>query len=1083
QQNNGSNYQTILKVDKLDPSSRSGSIIYPDLACGGSLWSMGTANQDLIFREKIEYGKQRCVDGGKIRLSRISPEKLIWEWYNKKGIYGVGATLKKLSLKQNNAPGPDIIYRRLGIGSEPVYDHYRDRYLKRLRKMGLSEADLSDDRHAPTVRITKKEIVDRFVHLTFQLSDHKYNLLRYNLYVNGVPQLGGYGKEVSGHKQKITERIELADGLNKIEISVINQMAATNHPDIIDYLIQVGAWVNDIDKFGNTALMLGTINNHKETVSALLKHGAKTNILNSEGKTALMLATSNGYNEIVDELIQNGVDVNAGNKQSWSPLMEAAVKNNVPATRLLLQNGAALEKRSKWGSTALVEAAYNSNFQMVKLLIDHGANVNTQTNQGWNALMWVARGNSLRAIKPYKAEDYIETAKLLLDSGILINQKNKKGDTALMIAIIENRKEMVQFLLERKSDVNAGNMENWTPLMEVANHCNAHIATALIKHGAALDAKSQNGSTALIEAVYIGCNKIVQNLLEAGADANIKMNEGWTALMHSTKGAESTTPEKQLANARLLIKAGAHLNLKNDSDETALVLAYENERRKLARLLIESGADLSGKNFLGTPLLQMTMEQNDLDTFLCLLENGFDIHKKDNEGETALLDAIDIKRPNMARLLLEKGADVNVQNNEGWTALMKAAEGGQSQIVDILLAFKANLEIVNTRQETALSVAVIADQSRIVQKLLQAGANLEHVDSVEATALMYAAHQGKTETLKVLLQAGARVNQVTKVNQSALMAAAQNGYTEIVDLLVKQNANVFGMDWFGNNALSLAAGRQNKQICDLLIGQNPEINHLPLMDNTCLMGCRIDGFKKLIYLGDVLYYQKKSDGAEQRFNDALKIAESVISLDTNISNRLAMIAHGRLVKANYSVERFPEAQRHQMQRVDLLKMLTKEGLYSQNYLAERIAWLAWYHLLNKKPADAIKISTEALKMAPNLKWIEAIHAHGYLLNGNVEMARKLYLENSSVVIGKTPWFDYIQYDFVELRKYGIHHPAMVDIERQFQTIKIKKTQERQEETELELLPVETELKPSGDILNLPQLPDYNPQHYPLRTWE
>jgi hypothetical protein len=66
------------------------------------------------------------------------------------------------------------------------------------------------------------------------VSDKKYELKNYNIYVNDVPLFGETGKEVSGSNAEIKERVELINGNNKIEISSTNETGAESYRHVIN---------------------------------------------------------------------------------------------------------------------------------------------------------------------------------------------------------------------------------------------------------------------------------------------------------------------------------------------------------------------------------------------------------------------------------------------------------------------------------------------------------------------------------------------------------------------------------------------------------------------------------------------------------------------------------------------------------------------------------------------------------------------------------------------------------------------------------------------------------------------------------
>ena len=131
--------------------------------------------------------------------------------------------IDQFAVKNNR---PDIILKRLGSTDIKLIDHYYNQYLKRLRKLKLTEDKLRDDYHVPEAKIIEAKQNDKFMGVTFSLSDDKYKLASYNIYVNDVPLFGAYGKEISGNGRTLTEKIELTSGENKIEISCMIENGA-----------------------------------------------------------------------------------------------------------------------------------------------------------------------------------------------------------------------------------------------------------------------------------------------------------------------------------------------------------------------------------------------------------------------------------------------------------------------------------------------------------------------------------------------------------------------------------------------------------------------------------------------------------------------------------------------------------------------------------------------------------------------------------------------------------------------------------------------------------------------------------------
>ena len=101
--------------------------------------------------------------------------------------------------------------------------------------------------------------------------------------------------------------------------------------------------------------------------------------------------------------------------------------------------------------------------------------------------------------------------------------------TALHFACWKEREDIVRKLLEAKADPNIVAANGMTPLMVASFHGRASIATALLEHGANVNA-TRTGWTTLMWACDEGHVDVVRVLLDARADVNRTNDDGETAL-------------------------------------------------------------------------------------------------------------------------------------------------------------------------------------------------------------------------------------------------------------------------------------------------------------------------------------------------------------------------------------------------------------------------------------------------------------------------------------------------------------------------------------------------------------------------
>jgi ankyrin repeat protein len=101
---------------------------------------------------------------------------------------------------------------------------------------------------------------------------------------------------------------------------------------------------------------------------------------------------------------------------------------------------------------------------------------------------------------------------------IVVNGRNMKGDTGLLVAVARRDELWTGFLLQQGANPNLASRSGETPLMAAARVGFERGAEALLATGAKVDATNRMGETALILAVQQRSAPIVRLLLDKGAD-------------------------------------------------------------------------------------------------------------------------------------------------------------------------------------------------------------------------------------------------------------------------------------------------------------------------------------------------------------------------------------------------------------------------------------------------------------------------------------------------------------------------------------------------------------------------------------
>jgi ankyrin repeat protein len=108
-----------------------------------------------------------------------------------------------------------------------------------------------------------------------------------------------------------------------------------------------------------------------------------------------------------------------------------------------------------------------------------------------------------------------------------VNASNQHGETALMLAAINNQLELAKVLIERGADVNK---PGWTPLHYAATRGHREMMRLLIENDAYIDSEAENGNTPLMMAAATGSPLSVKLLLEEGADPTLVNTSNASAL-------------------------------------------------------------------------------------------------------------------------------------------------------------------------------------------------------------------------------------------------------------------------------------------------------------------------------------------------------------------------------------------------------------------------------------------------------------------------------------------------------------------------------------------------------------------------
>ena len=187
--------------------------------------------------------------------------------------------------------------------------------------------------------------------------------------------------------------------------------------------------------------------------------------------------------------------------------------------------------------------------------------------------------------------------------------------------------------------------------------------------------------------------------------------------------------EKDMPKIESITKSNASLDERACGEgETALTEAIAEDTSVIPRIIISAGASVNISDNNGvTPLMYAAWYCRE-ELVPLLLEKGAEVNAVDSDGTTALMQSVqNCPHGGTAALLLRAGAKINLSSKAGDTALTIASFYGNEHAVEVLVANGADLNQTTREGKNALmiardrSVGRTKSHERIYQFLLEAG--------------------------------------------------------------------------------------------------------------------------------------------------------------------------------------------------------------------------------------------------------------------------------------------------------------------------------------------------------------------------
>ena len=309
-------------------------------------------------------------------------------------------------------------------------------------------------------------------------------------------------------EQEISSEVRDWDGCTPLLLA-----AFFGHSDVCAILLKAGAKANALDNFGRNALHLAALRGKTEVVRLFISNKELRDATDEKGNTPLDWATQMGHMAVIKLLSAPSSPPENPDLSFLEPQIEG-LEDEFPQQiedfddvnhHPLGDDGAlsrALEGNDlKNGRNALHMAASEGETVLVRLLAVKGKLLEARDDYGFTPLL-LAAGRGHR-----------DTCKILLDAGANPKAKYESYENALFLAIYSSKIKVVELLALNQELLEIRDKRGSTPLLVALIYGQIEIGKVLLKAGANAKATNNFGENALHLAACIGETELVRLLM------------------------------------------------------------------------------------------------------------------------------------------------------------------------------------------------------------------------------------------------------------------------------------------------------------------------------------------------------------------------------------------------------------------------------------------------------------------------------------------------------------------------------------------------------------------------------------------
>ncbi len=276
----------------------------------------------------------------------------------------------------------------------------------------------------------------------------------------------------------------------------------------------------------------------------------------------------------------------------------------------------------------------------------------------------------------------IEMAKLICEWGADIdlaeNEINNNGNTPLIAALKNSHDATAVYFLEHGANSNISDIDKNYPIHFAAQNGCLESIKQFIKKRADINRLDKNNLSPLALAIINGHQTVGKYLIKYGADLNMSYTQNGSEEQMST--IELALYNSQDEVVSYLINNGQKIS----KDSKYLFKAIDDKNANLVALLLSNGVDTKSYNKDDLTPFRYALSKNSLDVIKQFILNGENVNEDFKDGTTPLIIAITNGNIELAKFLIESGAKINKKDSNDKTALDYAIELDNKDIINLL---------------------------------------------------------------------------------------------------------------------------------------------------------------------------------------------------------------------------------------------------------------------------------------------------------------------------------------------------------------------------------------------------------------